>query len=616
MGPTSSEWGQLIPYSRQASRGEARPFPGFLLRTPRFERLPTSTNHPWYSSPIDGITALFRESKPTLKFFPTLLAVVALFSTASAQLPPPPVPPGNPITPEKARLGKALFWDEQLSSTGTVSCGTCHMPEAGGSDPRTLSSLLSIHPGPDGVIGGNDDIRGSQGVPRHVKEGQYEKDPVFGFHARVTDRKAPSAIGSGYSKQLFWDGRAGEVLIDPLTSAVILTKNASLESQVLGPPTSEVEMGHIARGWDEVIARLAPAEPLALSDHIPQDLETWIAGRDYPALFQEAFGTPEVSPSRIAMAIATYERTLVPDQTPWDRVLAGEAPNSVLSGPELQGLLTFLDPEVTGCGDCHNSGLFTTRFTDERFHFIGVRPRDEDLGRFNVTGLPGDQGKFRTPALRNVELRAPYMHNGSLDDLREVVEFYDRGGDFDAPNKHPSIRDLNLSESQKRVLLAFLKRPLTDPRVAQALPPFDRPSQYADSVHVPEVYGSATAGSGGWLPEIVAIEPPKLGAERLTIALDRALGGAPALLLMNTSQAPGGVLRHGALLYPTQSGSFLRSLPALEGAGPGEGWGSVVLPVPEDPQYLGTSLYAQWVVLDSGAPGRLAASPAIRLSWY
>lgn len=520
------------------------------------------------------------------------------------------------MTVAKANLGKALFWDEQMSSTGTVSCGTCHMPEAGGSDPRTAESPLATHPGFDGLFGTNDDVRGSLGVPRHLDSGHYQKDPIFGFHAQVTGRKAPSAIGTGYSKQLFWDGRAGEVLVDPVTQQVVLTEGAALESQVLGPPTSAVEMGHEGRNWLDVIARIEFAEPLALSETVPTELDNWIATRSYPELFLEAFGTPEVSASRIAMAIATYERTLVPNQTPWDLALAGAPIDQVLTGPELQGALFFLDPEISGCGDCHSSGTATTRFTDERFHNIGVRPRQEDLGRFEVTGFSGDKGKFRTPSLRNVELRAPYMHNGSIDTLRDVVDFYDRGGDFDAPNLHPSIRELNLSEYAKRSLLAFLRRPLTDPRVAAALPPFDRPSQYADSARSPELFGEATTGSGGIAPTVIAIEAPKIGQPTLTVAIDRGLGGAPALLLMNTNETPGGVLRQGARLYPGLNGSFLRSIQSLQGIGAGEGWGSVVLPVPEDLSLVGTSLFAQWVVLDPGAPGRLAASRAVRLNWY
>jgi cytochrome c peroxidase len=516
----------------------------------------------------------------------------------------------------KANLGKALFWDEQLSSTGTVSCGTCHMPETGGADPRSLSSPFSIHPGPDKIFGTADDVRGSEGVPLHVDDGHYVKDPTFGFHAQVTGRKAQSAIGTGYSSQLFWDGRAGEVLVDPVSGQVILKSGAALESQVLAPPVSDVEMGHLGRTWTDVIARISNAEVLALSDVIPTELENWIANRTYPDLFLEAFGTGEIDAGRIAMAIASYERTLVPNQTPWDLVLAGAPVDLILTGQEQQGLLAFLDPDTGGCGNCHNSGIGPERFTDERFHYIGVRPHVDDMGRFDVTGNPADAGKFRTPSMRNVELRAPYMHNGGLDSLEDVIEFYNRGGDFDAPNKHFAITDLNLSVDLRRSLVAFLGRPMTDPRVAKALPPFDRPSQFADSLHVPEVFGEGTPGSAGVEPQIIAIEALKVGGGTMTVAIDRGLGGAAAILLINSSAVPGGVLQQGALLYPSTLGRRMRVVPALHGVGPGEGWGSLVLPMPENVGLLGTEFFAQWIVIDGGVSGRLAASPAIRMEWF
>ena len=545
------------------------------------------------------------------------LAGLALAGLASAQLPPPPEPPGNPLTPAKADLGKALFWDEQLSSTGTVSCGTCHMPEAGGSDPRSLASPGSVNPGPDQVFGTADDIRGSLGVPRARPSGHYAAAPGFGLFEQVTGRKAPSAIGAGYSKHLFWDGRAGEQLVDPISGQVVLASGAALESQALGPILSDVEMGHLGRDWHDVVTRVAGAEPLALSDFVPAALDTWIANRSYPQLFSEAFGSAEITPARIAMAIASYERTLLADKSPWDRVLSGHPVNEVLTDLERQGLLVFLDPDTGGCGDCHNSGPGPFRFTDDLFHNIGVRPAQEDLGRFVVTGVERDRGAFRTPDLRNIALRAPYMHDGSQRSLGAVIDFYDRGGDFDAPNTHPSIRPLGLSLHQKRALAAFLGRPLTDPRIAAGEAPFDRPSQYSDSAHLPGELGLGTAGSGGHVPRIVALEPPQIGQADLTLGLDRGLGGAPALLIVSAAHAPGGVLRDGATLYPDLASAGVRSLRALSGSGPGAGWGSIVLPIPSDAGLVGSSLYAQWIVIDPGAAtGRLAATPAVAWSWF
>ncbi|MFT7484804.1 MAG: cytochrome c peroxidase [Candidatus Paceibacteria bacterium] len=543
----------------------------------------------------------------------SLFALILLAPYAPAQLRPAVPPPGNPLTVSKARLGKALFWDEQLSSTGTVSCGTCHMPEAGGSDPR---AAVSIHPGADGFFGTPDDIRGSRGVPRASADGNYIQHEFFGLLEQVTPRRAPSAIAAGYSKHLFWDGRAGESLIDPVTGNVVLSVGAALEAQALGPIVSAVEMGHLGRTWAEVITRLQGSQPLDLSDVVPATLAQWIGTRSYSELFHEAFGSNEISAVRIAMAIASYERTLTPNRSPWDLVLAGVPIDLVLTPEERAGVLVFLDPDQANCGACHSTGTGTVRFTDDLFHNIGATPVHEDLGRFNLTGRERDRGAFKTPELRNVELRAPYMHDGSIDSLAGVIAFYDEGGTFDAPNKHPAIRKLDLSADQKRALHAFISRPLTDPRVAAGTFPFDRPSQYADSQHVPEHFGHATGGSAGFSPTIIALEPPKLGVSDLTIGLDHAVGGAQALLLINVQETPGGVLRSGALLYPSLQGVSIVSVPATNGVGPGEGWASVVLSVPGDISLLGTPVFAQWVVLDSGAASRLAATEAIRWSWY
>ena len=110
---------------------------------------------------------------------------------------PPPAPPGNPVTPAKAQLGKVLFWDEQLSSTRTVSCGTCHIPAAGGDDPRSASGPLAVHPGPDGVFGGPDDVFGSPGVPLNQADGSYSWQASFGLLPQVTPRRTVSSLNAG-----------------------------------------------------------------------------------------------------------------------------------------------------------------------------------------------------------------------------------------------------------------------------------------------------------------------------------------------------------------------------------------------------------------------------------
>ena len=133
-----------------------------------------------------------------------------------APLEPPPVPLGNPVTAAKVYLGKALFWDEQLSATRTVACGTCHAPRAGTGDPRVASGSASfLHPGADGQPGTDDDVIGSPGVPLNRKDGSYVWEPYFGLRPQVTRRKAQGINEAAYTDEgLFWDGRAENLFRD------------------------------------------------------------------------------------------------------------------------------------------------------------------------------------------------------------------------------------------------------------------------------------------------------------------------------------------------------------------------------------------------------------------
>jgi cytochrome c peroxidase len=525
-------------------------------------------------------------------------------------VPPPPVPAGNAITAAKASLGKALFWDEQLSSTRTVACGTCHIPSEGGSDPRSSpTDPAARHPGLDGLFGTPDDVIGSPGVTRADAQG-YLLDPAFGLDPQVTNRKASSTVNSAYPRELFWDGRAQGTFRDPVTNAVVLAAGAALESQVLGPPTSAVEMGHVGRDWPAVAAQIAASEPLALATNVPAALSAWIAGRGYPALFQEAFGSPGVTPVRIAMAIATYERTLISNQSRFDQFIAGVP--GALTMQEQLGFNLFNSP-LTRCGTCHNGPLLS----DEQFHYTGVRPQIEDLGRFNVTGNQADRGRMRTPALRNVGLREPLFHNGNGGGatLESVIDFYARGGDFNAPNKAPQIAPFALTPQQRAALIAFLRNALTDPRVASHQPPFDRPTLYTESGRVPVVLGGGRAGSGGLVPRIVALEPPLLGNPSMTFGVDNALGGAPAVLVVSTlqprSQNPFG--RGNSLVSPLGP---LRFPVQLAGNGAGAGWASASVALPALPTAAGTELFGQWFVLDPAAPQGVATSSVVSFTLF
>lgn len=510
---------------------------------------------------------------------------------------PPPVPPGNPVTTAKANLGKALFWDEQLSATGTVACGTCHKAPNGGSDPRsTRTSAAAVNPGADGTFGNGDDVVGSPGVPSNQADGSYAWHSIFGYREQVTARKARSYIDAAYSPELFWDGRASSTFRDPVTNAVVIPAGGALESQAAAPPIEPGEMSHIGRAWTEVAADVAAAKPLALSPSVPTALSTWIGTRSYPELFQEAFGSPDVTPSRIILAIATYERTVYSDQTPFDAFLGGNP--GALTAQEQRGLGVF---NGARCSQCHTGGLTS----DNQYHFIGVRPSAEDLGRFTVTGNNPDRGAFRTPVLRNVALRGPFMQGGQFTTLEEVVEFYNRGGDFREPNLDPRIAPLNLSPGQKADLLAFLRRPLTDPRVAAETAPFDRPTLYTESNRVPVVAAGGVPGSGGVVPSVMAIEPPLLGNANFTVGVTGGLANAKAVLVIDDNPPP-------ANAGVPATGSLARRLTTLSA----EGAGSISMALPTASSFAGRTYHGRWYVQDPGAAGGVAVSNAFQMTLF
>lgn len=512
-------------------------------------------------------------------------------------LEPPPVPAGNPITATKAYLGKALFWDEQLSSTKTVSCGTCHRPAEGGSDPRT--SPDTRHPGFDNLYGTLDDVFGSPGVPQNNANGTYSPVQHFGMGIQVTNRRSPSYLNAGYTTDgLFWDGRARDQFRDPITNNILLNSFAGLESQAVGPPLSSAEMGHVNRDWTSVVSRVSASKPLALASNIPSGLSTWIGGRTYPQLFEEAFGTSEITPARIAMALATHERTLFSDHTPLDRWASEIEPLTPL---EESGKDIF---QKVDCTFCHGGSLLT----NSSFQNIGVRPTNEDRGRGAITGIPDDNGRFKTPNLRNLELRGPFMHNGRFATIEEVVEFYNRGGDFDAPNIDIRIRPLNLTVQERAALVAFLKRPLTDPRVANELPPFDRPRLYTESNHVPTITGAGRSGTAAIVPNAIAIEPPLIGNPSFTIAVSNGLAGAQAVLVVDSAD-PG----VGSTI--PSIGSFARIETVLAGSG-SQGYGSAVLSIPNSPALSGRTFYGRWYVNDPAAANGFSVSRLIQFTIF
>jgi cytochrome c peroxidase len=237
-------------------------------------------------------------------------------------------------------------------------------------------------------------------------------------------RNSPTVINRLFSAEQFWDGRA-----------------ADLEAQALGPLTNPVEM--------------------AMPAHT--DVEKQVkAIKGYAPLFKRAFGTEEINIARITQAIASFERTVLSGGSPWDRYMAGD--KDALSAEAVRGMAVF---EGKGnCRVCH-AGF---NFTDESYHNLGVgmdKPKP-DLGRYDVTKNESEKGAFKTPTLRNIELTAPYMHDGSESTLVEVVEFYNKGG-LKNPQLSKEIKPLGLSRQEIGDLVAFLSA-LTGPVTNSELP--------------------------------------------------------------------------------------------------------------------------------------------------
>jgi len=414
-----------------------------------------------------------------------LLCAVTVFFSAHAisqppppggggSVPPPPVPIENLITEEKRVLGKILFWDEQLSSDNTVACGTCHIPTAAGGDPRP-----GAHPGADGVFGTVDDVVGSPGVVRRDSNGLPISDPTFGFGVQVTGRHAPNFFAGIWGDQQFWDGRAESEFLDPITGTVVIPSGGALESQSVAPILSSVEMAKDGRTWTEVIEKIGSSRPLQFATNLPADVQAVLSGSPsgvtmYGDLFEAAFGDPGINPVRIAFALATYERTLVADQTPFDL--------GTLTLAQQQGFdAGFAVDTAPNCGRCHAPPLFE----NNAFRNIGVRPPGEDIGRQEVTGDPADLGRFKTPSLRNAALKPAFMHNGSLTTLADVIAFYEPGGQNSTVNLDPSL-PIALPPASIPNVIDFIENGLTDPRVVAGTFPFDFPTNTAAGAIVEE----------------------------------------------------------------------------------------------------------------------------------
>jgi len=503
-----------------------------------------------------------------------LLALLGSVAMAQGPLAPPIAPAANPPTPAKVVLGKVLFWDEQLSSSGRVACGTCHRPEVGGGDARRQR-----HPGQDGTSFTADDTWGSPGIERRDAFARYERHPLFGFSEQTTPRAALSTTMAPWFPEQFWDGRQGGALVDPETGVTVIAAGASLEAQSLHPLLDETEMARDGRSWSDVRDRLAVVQPLALATNLPPDVQQALAGgTTYPSLFAAAFGDPAITAPRLAMALASYQRATVPDQTPWDLYAAGNP--AALTASQLAGLEIF--STEAGCHHCHSPGLFS----DLQYRALGLVSVTQDGGRGAVTGVANDLGKFKVPSLRNVALKSTFMHNGRFTSITQVVNFYRNGAGAFAP-KDSLLQPFGIDQTEATQLIDFLENALVDPRARLRQPPFDRPTLFGELVPIGGNAIGAATPTGSFVPTLLGQAPPFLGNPEWTLGVTNGPPGANGWLVLGFTN-PTNLVYAGVTLHAFPD--LLLPLP-LDGAGDA----SLVLPVPMWPFLRGIPLYAQGV---------------------
>ncbi|MGA2552288.1 MAG: cytochrome c peroxidase, partial [Burkholderiaceae bacterium] len=227
------------------------------------------------------------------------------------------------------------------------------------------------------------------------------------------DRATPSIYNAAFNSVQMWDGR-----------------KSSLEDQATGPMDSPNEM---AADYDAMF--------------------TFLKGTPgYASAFAKAYPGEPIDKVTLSKAIASFERTIVSNNSRFDRWLRGE-PNQ-LTAREVHGFRVFLDPDKGNCATCHKA----PNFTDNGFHNIGLYSYGvdtPDVGRFAIKPVKLMNGAFKTPSLRNAGRESHYFHDGSVSTLEEVVDHYVRGGDIKT-NLSPNIKPLNLSDDEKRDLVAFL----------------------------------------------------------------------------------------------------------------------------------------------------------------
>jgi len=338
--------------------------------------------------------------------------LLAIANSKHLGLPAPEVPADNALSAAKIELGRMLFFDRRLSSNDTFSCAICHIPEQGFTNNEISTAV--------------------------------------GVEGRSVKRNSPSLYNVGFYEKLFQDGRED-----------------TLEQQAWSPLLARNEMDNPSFGY--VIRKIKGI-------------------KEYKGRFEQAFDGETVTIATVSKALASYQRTLISANSPFDRWYYGKQENA-LNAEEKAGFNLFAGKAQ--CVQCHTIGSEDAFFTDNKTHNTGhgyassmgqnelttrvqlapgvfvdvpreiiaevdLKKKENDVGLYQVTQNPFDRWKYRTATLRNIELTAPYMHDGAFGTLREVIEFYNQGG-IENELLSPLIKPLGLSSLEIDQLAAFLR---------------------------------------------------------------------------------------------------------------------------------------------------------------
>jgi len=338
--------------------------------------------------------------------------LLAIANSKHLGLPALEVPADNALSAAKIELGRMLFFDRRLSSNDTFSCAICHIPEQGFTNNEISTAV--------------------------------------GVEGRSVKRNSPSLYNVGFYEKLFQDGRED-----------------TLEQQAWSPLLARNEMDNPSFGY--VIRKIKGI-------------------KEYKGRFEQAFDGETVTIATVSKALASYQRTLISANSPFDRWYYGKQENA-LNAEEKAGFNLFAGKAQ--CVQCHTIGSEDAFFTDNKTHNTGhgyassmgqnelttrvqlapgvfvdvpreiiaevdLKKKENDVGLYQVTQNPFDRWKYRTATLRNIELTAPYMHDGAFGTLREVIEFYNQGG-IENELLSPLIKPLGLSSLEIDQLAAFLR---------------------------------------------------------------------------------------------------------------------------------------------------------------